>query len=67
MNTISQNIMQLTENERIQLFRLLSTNADLVNKVIPGIPLIEYILTGIDITASNSEVTQAYSAWKTKN
>jgi hypothetical protein len=67
MNTISQNIMRLSEGERGRVFKLLSTNADVINKIIPGMPLIEYILTGVDITANDSEVVQAYSAWKTKN
>lgn len=67
MNTISQNILKLNKNDQHRIFFLMLNNADLFNKIIPGIPLLEYILTGTDTTANDNELVQAYSAWKSQN
>ena len=67
MNTFNDNIMNLTEKEKDQLFRLISTNADILDKIIPGLPLLEYILTGKDTGTNDDRVFQAYSFWKTRN
>lgn len=58
--------MNLNNREQDRLFRLLRDNADILVKVIPNIPLLEYIQTG-KINSSKHEIIQAYMAWKIKN
>jgi len=66
MNTLDQNVMNLNKRDQDRLFRLLRDNADILVKVIPNIPLLEYIQTG-KIDSSDHEIIQAYMAWKIKN
>jgi len=66
MNTLDQNVMNLNKRDQDRLFRLLRDNADLLIKVIPNLPLLEYIQTGT-IDSSEHEIIQAYMAWKIKN
>jgi len=66
MNTLDQNVINLNKRDQDRLFRLLTDNADLLVKVIPNIPLLEYIQTG-KINSSDHEIIQAYMAWKIKN
>jgi len=66
MNTLDQNVMNLNRREQDRLFRILRDNADILVKVIPNIPLLEYIQTG-KINSSEHEIIQAYMAWKIKN
>jgi hypothetical protein len=65
-NTIEQNALNLNKQEIDQLFRLLTDNANILVKVIPNVPLLEYIATRTD-SPSNNPIIQAYSAWKAKN
>ena len=66
MNTLDQNVINLDKRDQDRLFRLLRDNADLLIKVIPNLPLLEYIQTG-KINSSDHEIIQAYIAWKIKN
>jgi hypothetical protein len=66
MNTLDQNVMNLNKRDQDRLFRLLRDNADLLIKVIPNLPLLEYIQTGT-IDSSDHKIIQAYMAWKIKN
>jgi hypothetical protein len=66
MNTLDQNVMNLNNRDQDRLFRLLRDNADILVKVIPNIPLLEYIHTG-KINSGEHEIIQAYMTWKIKN
>ena len=66
MNTLDQNVINLNKRDQDRLFRLLTDNADLLIKVIPNIPLLEYIQAGTP-ESSDHEIIQAYMAWKIKN
>ena len=66
MNTLDQNVMNLSKQDQDRLFRLLRDNADILTKVIPNLPLLEYILSGTTNFAEH-EIIQAYSAWKSRN
>ncbi len=59
--------MSLSKQEQDHLFRLLTDNANILAKVIPNIPLLDYIITGNTTLANSSEVIKAYDAWKNKN
>ena len=62
--TIAQNVMSLTKSEQEQLFSIVNDHADLLIKVIPQVPLLEYIATGVAIDSINDPLIQAYNAWK---
>lgn len=62
-----QNVMQLSRAEQARLFRMLTDNADILAKLIPNLPLIDYILTGHTPGANNNPAIQAYEAWKNNN
>ena len=62
---ITHNAMQLTADEQDQLFKVVTENAELFDKVMPDYPLIKLILHGT--TDSNHEIIQAYVAWKSDN
>jgi len=63
MNTIDQNIINLNKRDQDRLFRLLRDNADILTKVVPNLPLLEYIRSGIN-NNSNNLIIQAYNVWK---
>ena len=65
IDTLNQNIRNLSQNEQEQLFKLLTENANILIKLIPDAPLLKYITSGY--TTDNDPVIQAYSAWKNKN
>jgi hypothetical protein len=62
-NTIEQNALNLNKQEIDCLFKLLTDNINILIKVMPGIPLLDYIANG---TTNNSDnpIIQAYDAWK---
>jgi hypothetical protein len=65
IDTLNQNIQNLSQSEQEQLFKLLSEHAKILIKLIPDAPLLKYIISGY--TTNNDPVIQAYSAWKNKN
>jgi hypothetical protein len=62
-NTIEQNALNLNKQEIECLFTLLTDNIDILIKVMPGIPLLDYIANGT-VNNSNNPIIQAYNAWK---
>jgi hypothetical protein len=62
-NTIEQNVLNLNKQELNCLFTILTDNIDILIKVMPGIPLLDYIATGT-IISGNTQIIQAYDAWK---
>jgi hypothetical protein len=64
---LTQNILQLSKPEQQRLFRILTDNADILNKIIPNIVLLEYISTGNTSNFTNDPVIQAYNIWKAQN
>jgi len=62
-NTIEQNALNLNKQEIDCLFKILTDNVDILIKVMPGIPLLDYIATGT-IADSNNPIIQAYNDWK---
>jgi hypothetical protein len=67
MNTIEQNVLNLNQREIDRLFRLLTDNADILTKVIPNVPFLEYIANGTVFNNDANPTIQAYQAWKNKN
>ena len=65
IDTLNQNIQNLSQSEQEQLFKLLSENANILIKLIPDAPLLKYITSGY--TTNNDPVIQAYDAWKKNN
>jgi len=65
--TLAQNVMSLSKSEQEQLFGLLNNHANLLNKVIPHIPLLEYIAAGVIVDTATDPMVQAFNAWKNKN
>jgi hypothetical protein len=63
MNSIDQNVINLSKRDQDRLFRLLRDNADILTKVIPNLPLLEYIRSGVT-NNSNNLIIQAYNVWK---
>ena len=63
MNSIDQNVINLSKRDQDRLFRLLRDNADILTKVIPNLPLLEYIRSGITNNSDNL-IIQAYNVWK---
>ena len=62
-NTIEQNALNLNKQEIECLFKILTDNIDILIKVMPGVPLLDYIANGT-IIASNTPIIRAYDAWK---
>ena len=62
-NTIEQNVLTLNKQEIDCLFKMLTDNIGILIKVMPGIPLIDYIANGT-VTDSNNPIIKAYDAWK---
>jgi hypothetical protein len=63
-NNLTQNVIQLSKQDRERLFQVLTDHADLLVKVIPNVPLLEYIVTGSTLGSNSSAVIQAYEVWK---
>jgi hypothetical protein len=61
---LTQNVMQLSKHDLERLFQVLTDHADLLTKVIPNVPLLEYIVTGHTLGSNNNAVIQAYEIWK---
>lgn len=65
-DNLLQNVMQLSKAEQDRLFRMLTDNADILTKLIPNLPLVDYILTGYS-PVDNNPIIQAYKVWKNNN
>ena len=62
-NTLEQNALNLNKQEIDCLFKLLTDNIGILIKVMPGIPLLDYIANGTT-NNSNNPIIQAYNVWK---
>jgi hypothetical protein len=62
--SLTQNVMQLSKQDQERLFQVLTDHADLLTKVIPNVPLLEYIVTGSTLGSNNNAIIQAYEVWK---
>ena len=65
IDILTQNALALTKEEQASLFRMLTDYADLLIKVIPNVPLLAYIVSGLP--QDNNPIIQAYDAWKIDN
>ena len=65
IDTLTQNALALTENEQASLFRMLTDHAVILIKIVPNLPLLAYIVSGIP--QGNDPIIQEYDAWKIKN
>ena len=61
---LHQNLENLSTAEKIQLFQMCDTHATLLVKLIPNVPLLEYIHTGTTAGADSNILIQQYRAWK---
>jgi hypothetical protein len=61
---LNQNLANLSTAERNQLFQLCNTHAILLAKLIPNVPLLEYITTGTTAGADSNILIQQYQVWK---
>ena len=61
---LNQNLENLSTAEKIQLFHMCDTHATLLVKLIPNVPLLEYIHTGTTAGADSNVLIQQYRAWK---
>ena len=61
---LNQNLENLSTAERNQLFQMCDTHATLLTKIIPNVPLLEYIHTGTTPGADSNILIQQYQAWK---
>ena len=61
---LNQNLENLSTVEKIQLFQMCDTHATLLVKLIPNVPLLEYIHTGTTAGADSNVLIQQYQAWK---
>ena len=65
IETLTQNVSKLTVSEQHQLFKMLTDNANILIKLIPNAPLLEYIVNGQ--TGNTNPIIQAYVTWKNNN
>ena len=61
---LNQNLENLSTAERNQLFQMCDTHATLLVKIIPNVPLLEYIHTGTTAGADSNILIQQYQTWK---
>jgi len=61
---LNQNLENLSTAERNQLFQMCDTHATLLVKLIPNVPLLEYIHTGTTAGADSNVLIQQYQTWK---
>jgi hypothetical protein len=61
--TLSQNILSLTKIEQAKFFEMLTSNIDLLIKVMPDIPLLKLIKMQNFDAYQQDELIQAYLAW----
>jgi len=67
MESTLTKILNLNADEQARLFEMLTNNADILTKIVPDIPLVEYLATGKDTSANDQQIIQAYTAWKNKH
>ncbi len=60
IQSITQSIAELSQSEKQELFQLLSEHNKLLDKILPGVPLIGHI-TGQQIL--NHPLAEQYNAW----
>lgn len=64
INNIEQNALNLSKRELDGLFKLLTDNINIFVKVVPDMPLLQYIANGAPATDSDNPIIQAYNVWK---
>ena len=62
IDALTQNILNLSKADQAQVFRMLTDNANVLIKIVPNSPLLVGIVSGIPV--DDSQITQAYNAWK---
>lgn len=64
LETLTDTVGNLTVQDRHTFFQVLTDNAELFNKVLPGLPLLANIVYG---TPSDTIIVQSYMQWKNSN
>ena len=59
---ITKNVLTLTAEEQDLLFKILTNHADLMSKILPDLPLLDFIRTGN--TPYDHEIIEAYTKWR---
>lgn len=58
--TITQAVYNLTDAEKQTLFQLVADHADLLNKIMPGLPLVSHV---IEQEKSTHPLAKQYDSW----
>ena len=61
IDNLTERVGQLSEQEQQQLFHPITEHAELLNKVLPDMPLLAHILNN---TSSDHQLVQSYVQWK---
>ena len=61
VDTLTHEVKSLTSDEQERLFELLTNHSDLIEKIIPGLPLVDHIANG---TEYNDPLVERYKTWK---
>ena len=64
--SLSDNVINLTSNEKAKLFQLITENAELFNKIMPNLPLVQQIIAGTVSTIAHP-IAADYANWKNNN
>jgi len=60
IQTITENIKQLSPSDTHKLFLLLSEHADLLEKIVPGLPMVAHVLGKQKL---DHPLAETYDAW----
>lgn len=63
LNTVMQNLMSLNKDDRNRFFKMITENADILIKLLPASPLLQYIVNG-NVNAGDNAIIQIYVNWK---
>ena len=64
VENLTQRVSELTDQEKEQLFHLVTEHVVLFNKIMPELPFLLHILNN---TESDHELMQSYLQWKNKS
>lgn len=59
---ITQNVMSLSDSEKDELFQLITDHVDIFTKILPDLPLLDYIRHGTN--PYDHELVDLYITWK---
>lgn len=65
IENLTDNILNLSDENKVRFFKLISTEKELIDKIMPDLPLMKFVMFNlVDSSTASNPLIQQYIKWK---